>query len=40
MNADDSPVAGQVEVRPARYLVTVWPDGHDCPNPQTPGQGR
>jgi hypothetical protein len=31
VNADDSPVAGKVEVRPVHYLVTVWPDGHDCP---------
>jgi hypothetical protein len=26
-----SPVTGGVQVRPVQYLVTVWPDGHDCP---------
>lgn len=30
MTADENPVAGEVQVRPVHYLVTVWPDGHDC----------
>ena len=30
MNADSAPIAGEVQVRPVHYLVTVWPDGHDC----------